>query len=96
MEFEWDEAKAAANARKHGVTFEEAMSVFGDPLARIVDDPDHSYAEDRLLLIGMSPAGRLLIVSYTPEGESVRLISARRLTRPERIEYEQDSRRRRG
>jgi uncharacterized DUF497 family protein len=87
--FEWDAAKAAANLREHRVAFEEALTVFADPLAAIHDDPDHSDAEVRELIVGTSAKGRLLIVSFTEVVESVRIISARRLTRRERRDYEE-------
>ena len=86
--FEWDTAKADANVRKHRVTFEEAATVFGDPLARIFPDPDHSAAEERELIIGHSAESRLLVVSFTERPRSVRLISARPATRYERKDYE--------
>ena len=87
--FEWDPAKAAANLQAHGVTFEEAATVFQDPLAKIHADPDHSEAEDRAILIGHSSAGRLLLVSFTDRQDRIRLISARATTRHERKEYEE-------
>lgn len=88
MEFEWDARKAARNRRKHGVTFEEASSVFGDPLAAIFDDEGHSIDESRELIIGHSEQTRLLIVSFTERGERIRIISARQATRTERSDYE--------
>jgi hypothetical protein len=84
MEIEWDSAKAANNLRKHGVSFEEASSVFYDPLAVTGADPDHSEGEERLITFGMSPAGQLLVVSHTERAEAIRIISARRATRTER------------
>lgn len=89
MRFEWSEEKAAANLGKHGVSFEEAMTAFGDPLSDTFDDPDHSAEERRFLIIGTSRQGRLLIVSHTDDGEVVRIISAREPTRREREFYEQ-------
>ena len=89
MRFEWDEEKAGANLGKHGVSFGEALTVFGDPLSDTFDDPDHSTEERRFLIIGMSQQGRLLIVSHTDNGEDVRIISAREPTRREREFYEQ-------
>ena len=86
--FEWDVGKARANLRKHGVSFVEAVSVFGDPLAAIHDDPDHSMSEARELMVGHSSTGRLLIVSFTERANSVTIISARRVTRRERRDYE--------
>ncbi len=90
MEFEWDKDKAALNKKKHGVTFEEAATVFGDPLAAIFDDPVHSQEEDREILIGHSSRNRLLVVCFTERAEAVRLISARRATKQERKDYEEN------
>jgi uncharacterized DUF497 family protein len=73
---------------KHGVTFPEASSVFGDPLSRTVMDPDHSHWEPRYVTIGLSGSGRLLVVVHADRGESVRIISARLATRAERKNYE--------
>jgi len=87
--FEWDAAKAHANRRKHGVTFEEAATVFANSLARIFPDPDHSSTEERELIIGHSAKARLLVVSFTERGLSIRLISARPATRYERKDYEE-------
>jgi uncharacterized protein len=89
MKFEWDETKAARNLSKHGVLFEEAKSVFDDPLYVDFYDPDHSDEEERYLIIGESNRGRLLIVSYTERGDLIRLISARVVTRTERETYEE-------
>jgi uncharacterized DUF497 family protein len=89
MQFEWDDAKAEANAGKHGVTFEEALTCFYDPEQVAFYDPDHSEDEDRELLIGHSSQGRLLLVSYTLRGKTVRLISARKTTRREAKIYAQ-------
>jgi uncharacterized DUF497 family protein len=91
MHFEWDPEKARANVAKHGVSFEEAMRAFLDPLSVTILDPDHSEGEDRFVLIGQSPAGRLLVVVHTDRGTSIRLISARRATRRERRTYEQEA-----
>ncbi|MBI5876619.1 MAG: BrnT family toxin [Chloroflexi bacterium] len=88
MQFEWDPQKAAVNERKHGVTFLEGASVFGDPLAHLVNDPDHSQTEDRFLLIGMSSLHRLLIVAFVDHDDTVRIISARTVTGAEREAYE--------
>lgn len=90
MGFEWDEKKAVFNLSKHGVSFEEAMTVFDDPLYVDFCDPDHSDDEHRYLIIGRSQQGRLLIVSYTERADSIRLISSRELTRAERNVYEED------
>ncbi len=86
--FEWDPQKAAANLAKHGVSFEEAASVFGDPLGRIADDPRHSVDEERFVLLGFSREGRFVAVMFTERREAIRLISARLATRRERREYE--------
>lgn len=91
MQFEWDEAKAASNLEKQVVSFQEAMTVFGDPLALTGDDPYHSIEEKRFLTIGESRQGTLLIVSYTQRGNKIRIIGAREVTRRERREYEQDT-----
>lgn len=77
LEFEWDSPKAVANERKHGVTFAEASTVFGDPLASAFADPDHSLTEERLVLVGRSGQGRVLVVMFTERPPRVRLISAR-------------------
>jgi uncharacterized protein len=87
LEFKWDPQKAAANLAKHKVSFEEAASVFGDPLGRIVADPRHSAEEDRFVLLGLSQNQRLLAVMYVDRDEVVRIISARRATRRERRNY---------
>ena len=89
MRFEWDENKAASNLSKHGVSFEEAKTVFDDPLYVDFYDPEHSDEEQRYLIVGESNRGRLLIVSYTERGDSIRLISARAVTRSEREVYEE-------
>ena len=88
MELEWDEAKNTANVRKHGVSFEEAAAVFGDPLSDTFDDPDHSAEENRFITIGTSDRGRLLMVAHTDRQDRVRVISARELTKQERRNYE--------
>lgn len=90
IRFIWDSVKAAENQRKHGVSFEEARSVFFDENARFEHDPDHSSEEDRFLLLGVSYAFRVLLVvhSYREENEVVRLISARKATKSERKQYE--------
>jgi len=89
VRFDWDKNKAASNFAKHKVSFEEAATVFGDPLSDTFDDPDHSAAERRFLIIGYSEKGRLLFVSHTDDGEFTRIISAREPTRGERESYEQ-------
>jgi uncharacterized DUF497 family protein len=85
LHFEWDERKAAANARKHGVTFEEAKSVFVDERAKLINDPDHSEDEERFVLLGFSSSLRMLVVChcYRSEGSVVRIISARKATAKE-------------
>ena len=90
-EFEWDPRKAAANLTKHGVGFDEAVTVFRDPNGRIVTDPRHSVGEERLALLGLSERGRLLAVMFTERGNRIRLISARKVTRRERTDYEETS-----
>lgn len=86
--FEWDPTKAAANVAKHGVSFEEASTVFADPLSSVVADADHSLREERLVIFGVSDRGRVLAVMFTERGPRVRVISAREATRPERGAYE--------
>ena len=90
LRFSWDPAKAAINVRKHGVTFEEAVSAFGDPLSVTVPDPDHSVGEERFVLVGCSDQRRLLVVVHTEDGPAVRLISARRANRREHHAYEEE------
>lgn len=92
IRFVWDARKAEANQAKHGLSFEEAVTVFSDPLARIHDDPDHSAAEHREIIVGHSIQERLLLVSFTERDQTVRLISARRTTRHERKDYEGQAR----
>jgi uncharacterized protein len=89
MEFEWDPEKASSNVRKHGVTFHEAATVFGDPLAITFADPDHSMDENRYLTFGIFRLDRLLVVSHTERRGRVRIINARLMTRQERRIYEQ-------
>ncbi len=89
MRFEWDESKAVRNFAKHGVSFEEAATVFGDPLSDTFDDPDHSADERRFIIIGTSENGRMLTVAHSDDGATVRIISARELTRRERKFYEE-------
>ncbi|MCP4658752.1 MAG: BrnT family toxin [bacterium] len=87
MHFEWDQSKATANQRRHGVTFEDASTCFYDPNQVAFFDPEHSEEEDREILIGHSDRGRLLLVVYTLRGQAIRLISARRATRREKADY---------
>jgi uncharacterized DUF497 family protein len=89
-EFEWDAKKADENLKKHGIPFEEALTVFADPLASIFDDPDHSENERRELIIGHSIAERLLVVSFTEREPRVRIIGAREATARERRNHEQN------
>ena len=91
MDFNWDDAKAESNERKHGVAFTEAMTVFADPLSVTGYDPHPADDEDRFLTMGMSVNGRLLLVSHTDRGDLVRIISAREATRRERKDYEDDN-----
>lgn len=90
MKFKWDAPKAATNLGKHGVSFDEAATVFLDHLAVSGPDPDHSVGESRYISFGMSSLGRLLAVSHTHRPGAIRLISARRVTRAERKLYEED------
>jgi uncharacterized DUF497 family protein len=92
LEFEWDAEKAAGNLRKHGVSFEEAASVFNDAQATAYEDPDHSTGEKRCLTIGASAQGRLLIIAYADRSERIRIINARKVTTRERELYEEEDR----
>lgn len=87
--FEWNSDKAARNLRKHGVTFEEAATVFRDGLSVTVPDPDHSIEEERFITVGMSSQNRPLIVAHADRGDCIRIISARELTPRERRQYEE-------
>jgi uncharacterized DUF497 family protein len=89
LSFEWDPRKAAANVRKHRLSFEEARTAFAEPLGRVVDDPRHSTYEEREVLIGRTDRGRLVAVMFTERGDTVRIISARHATRRERMNYEE-------
>ncbi len=89
--FEWDPEKAASNVRKHSVAFEEACTVFGDPLALLKPDPDHSVDEMRYILLGTSTQEKLLVVAFAERPPRTRLISARRATRRERRQYEEEA-----
>lgn len=88
MQFEWDLEKAAAKSRKHGVTFEGALTVFYEPLATTFSDPDHSESELRVITVGYSARSRLLVVCHSERMHTVRLIRARRATTPERRRHE--------
>jgi len=92
LRFTWDRAKADANRRKHRVSFEEALTVFGDPFARIHDDPLHSSRERREIIVGHSANDRLLLISFTERHGEIRLITARRTTRHEQEDYEKGTR----
>ncbi len=89
MHFEWDPGKAGKNLRKHGVTFEEASSVFYDSLAMTGADPDHSEGEERMVTFGVSSSARLLVVAHTERSDAIRIISARVATKHERHIYEE-------
>jgi len=91
LEFEWDETKAARNLEKHGVTFDEASSVFWDPLGKVVPDPTDPFGEDRAIMMGHSDQGRLLLVVFTERADRIRIISARGATQRERHGYEEES-----
>ena len=92
LEFEWDEDKTAANQKKHRVTFEEAATVFADPLAAIFDDEVHSEEEQREIIIGHSAENQLLLVCFTELAGAIRITSARRATKRERRDYEENPR----
>ena len=87
--FEWDRTKASSNLRKHRVSFEEASSVFGDPMATTIEDPQVRSSEYRFVTIGQSVLGQLLIVVHTERSDKIRIISARKATRAERNQYEE-------
>lgn len=92
MHFEWDKEKAESNFKKHGVSFEEAKSVFGDALAKIFDDEEHSAEERRNGIVGHSVKNRLLIISFTERNDdTIRIISARETTLTERRKYENEN-----
>lgn len=88
VDFEWDASKADSNQKKHGVSFEEASTAFGDPLSLTIPDPDHSHEEDRFVLMGETYRRRLIVVVFTERGDRLRLISARLATRREKRIYE--------
>jgi uncharacterized DUF497 family protein len=88
VRFEWNASKAAANLRKHGLSSDEAASVFFDPLSATGDDPDHALEERRFVTFGVSSAGRLLVVAHAERNDAIRIISARPATRAERNVYE--------
>lgn len=90
LSFEWDNNKRRSNLAKHGVAFEEASTVFGDPLSRTIPDPLHSKEEDRFIIVGASEAGKLFVVVFTERGDTIRIISSRRASRAERKAYEEE------
>ena len=89
--FEWDPEKDDANLQKHGVSFDEGSTVFGDPLSLLMPDPDHSADEERYIVLGMSAHRKLLVVAFAERPPNTRLISARRATRAERKRYEEET-----
>jgi uncharacterized DUF497 family protein len=89
LTFEWDANKAGSNLAKHRVSFEEAATVFGDPLSMTIFDPAHSQTEDRFIILGRSHLDKLLVVVHTERGDNIRIISARRASRRERKQYEE-------
>ena len=91
LRFEWDEQKAKSNLAKHGVEFEEASTVFADPLSSTIHDPDHSLFEDRFIIVGQSIRRRVLVVVHTDRSDSIRIISARPANRRERKDYEENA-----
>ncbi|MBI3795229.1 MAG: BrnT family toxin [Nitrospinae bacterium] len=88
MRFEWDAAKAKGNLRKHKVSFDEAVTIFYDPLSATFGDPDHSDDEQRLITVGFSSRGRLLVAAHTERGNAIRIINARQATPHERKRHE--------
>jgi uncharacterized DUF497 family protein len=88
LRFEWDQRKADSNLKKHEVSFQEATSVFADALSITISDPDHTASEARFLDLGLSHRNRLLVISYTERGETIRIMSARRASRSEQKHYE--------
>ena len=88
LKFEWDKRKAVLNIKKHGVSFENAATAFGDPLSVTIHDPKHSYDEDRFLLLGETQDKKLVVVAHTDRKDTIRLINARPATRQEREDYE--------
>ena len=91
LAFTWDPVKAATNLRKHGVSFDEAASVFTNPLAKVLPDPTCRKGEDRVIMVGHSERGRLLLVVFAERDGRLRIISARAVSRRERREYEEQS-----
>lgn len=91
MRFEWDPAKATRNLEKHGLSFQEAATVFGDPLASTFPDPDHSGSEQRYITVGHTRRGRVVVVAHADRDDAVRIISARDATPREKRDYEQST-----
>ena len=91
MQFEWDPDKADENERKHGVSFDEAATAFGDPMSLTIADPDHSEDEERFILLGQTYSGRLVVAVHTERQERIRIISARLATGRERRSYEEET-----
>ena len=89
LAFEWDSRKAQSNLAKHGVGFEEASTIFGDPLSLTIPDPEHSLSEERYITMGRAVTGKLLVVVHTERGDNIRFINARRASRRERKVYEE-------
>ena len=88
MKFEWDRDKEKLNIKKHAISFDEAVTVFYDPLSATFADPDHSIAEDRCITVGYSSQGRLFVISHTGRGDAIRIINARSATASERKRHE--------
>jgi uncharacterized DUF497 family protein len=88
LNFEWDLKKSESNIEKHGISFEEASTIFGDPLSLTIEDPLHSRGERRMVQIGMSHKNRLLVVVFTERSDNIRIISARKATKKEKVNYE--------
>ncbi|MEI6652486.1 MAG: BrnT family toxin [Chlorobiaceae bacterium] len=91
LSFEWNNPKALSNEQKHGISFDEASTVFGDPLSLTLHDPLHSENEERFVVIGTSHKNRVLIVVHTERGDDIRIISARKATNNERLQYESNA-----
>lgn len=91
LEFEWDAKKAKGNEAKHGISFEEAATVFADVLSLTIADPDHSEQEDRFVILGASAVSRLLVVVHVERGDTIRIVSARQASRRERRTHEEEA-----
>lgn len=89
LQFEWDRKKARSNKKNHGVTFEEASTIFGDPLSITIPDPVHSVGEERFVTVGTSVNDKLIVVVHADRDDIIRIVSARKATRNERSQYEQ-------